>query len=247
MSSLSQSRTLGQTQTWFCLVKFKRQIRIRFRSILLSAQKTTQKTLKEKNTQKVQKSTQGLIWQLKKSCVALLSNYLRAQKSGFTLLSAFLNGLLFLVLFWALKKNTQGTSEPLWQIHVTTLTIQCYNCDSLCANSNVGWFCNKQSQSNSLAILYQQYSNNMATTWQQHATALQPHSNSTATAQQQYTTKATSPWNIEQQPACARRGCKNLYMTGSHQSSLKNRRNWLTYKARQWSDMGPKKYFQNQS
>ena len=181
MSSLSQSRTLGQTQTWFCLVKFKRQIRIRFRSILLSAQKTTQKTAKEKNTQKVQKRTQGLIWQLKKGCVALLSNYLRAQKSGFTLLSAFLNGLLFLVLFWALKKNTQGTSEPLWQIHVTTLTIQCYNCDSLCVNSNVGWFCNKQSQSNSLAILYQQYSNNMATTWQQHATALQPHSNSTAT------------------------------------------------------------------
>ena len=93
----------------------------------------------------------------------------------------FLSGYSFFSAFLSTHKNTQGTSEPLWQIHVTTLTIQCYNCDSLCANSNVGWFCNKQSQSNSLAILYQQYSNNMATTWQQHATALQPHSNSTAT------------------------------------------------------------------
>ena len=48
-----------------------------------------------------------------KSSVKLLSNYLRAQKSGFNLLSAFLSEFYFLSVFLSTQKPTQSTSEPL--------------------------------------------------------------------------------------------------------------------------------------
>ena len=39
---------------------------------------------------------------------------MRAQKSGFNLLSAFLSEFFFLSALLSTQKHTQGTSEPLW-------------------------------------------------------------------------------------------------------------------------------------
>ena len=57
-----------------------------------------------------------------KSCVKLLSNYLRAKKSVFNMLRAFLSEFFFLSALLSTQKHTQGTSEPLciWRQGVLT-------------------------------------------------------------------------------------------------------------------------------
>ena len=53
-----------------------------------------------------------------------MSNYLRAQKSGFNLLSAFVSEFFFLSVFLSTQKPTQGTSEPLWHFEKAPISIK---------------------------------------------------------------------------------------------------------------------------